>query len=672
MEEKNLSFDIEDIDQWLDRLSGVVQRGANEWFALCPAHEDRNPSLSVCDTGEGCLVHCFAGCSFGDIVQAVDQIEVTVRSRPAPSPSPITKISSARSGHALWVELFGFSVEDLDPFFVGGIERHIKVDLDRLEFRWPSSQAVRYRLANSTTNEKGYVWGKDSSHPPLWPEIESKMDEMVYLTEGESDCIVLRRCGLSAYALTTGGSRSSRPRFSKTVIRDLMVRGVKKIYLAFDDDDVGHQTATVVYNQILELEKTLADNETLEVAILPISNMALAYLGEKDLRQIWLRIRDVETFAAEFRDLKSSVDKESDDNRLWSVQDYLKLPHEPLSWIVEGALQRQGIAWISGFPKMGKSWVALDLAFSIATGSQFLNHFDVGAMGDVVYVVKENSDASLVSRVSRLMKKKAPIRVHVSKGNDDYDFAAESSVMIDASREFRFEPTQVESLIHKVVRHQKHSGRTVRAIIIDPLSFSLPPGRFDINTFTDFQREIVDQMAHIVRRTGASVVVVHHQSKGDNNTMLGSVAAEASFDNKIMFVTKNRGFGEYLPGDPVRMQMIHRDGISKTYDFQMEIDDNDGYQVHLSPVSDEDVRSGQVKIKISYLDRQKSVVSMIENTFPKLKPEFTWKEFEGVFRADHDTDEVSSSLLTNTFSFIQNGAEALIEQHRRGIYRRKS
>ncbi|MEJ5370248.1 MAG: CHC2 zinc finger domain-containing protein [Bryobacteraceae bacterium] len=39
------------------------RRSGDGWMARCPAHDDRNPSLSVNERGGRVLVHCFAGCS---------------------------------------------------------------------------------------------------------------------------------------------------------------------------------------------------------------------------------------------------------------------------------------------------------------------------------------------------------------------------------------------------------------------------------------------------------------------------------------------------------------------------------------------------------------------------------------------------------------------------------
>lgn len=56
----------------LDRLEGVRGRGPGRWVARCPAHEDRSPSLSIRETGDGTiLIHDFAGCSPSDVLAAV-------------------------------------------------------------------------------------------------------------------------------------------------------------------------------------------------------------------------------------------------------------------------------------------------------------------------------------------------------------------------------------------------------------------------------------------------------------------------------------------------------------------------------------------------------------------------------------------------------------------------
>ncbi len=55
----------------LDRLAKVKAVG-DGWVACCPAHEDRQPSLTITEKSDGIiLIHCFAECAPLDILRAV-------------------------------------------------------------------------------------------------------------------------------------------------------------------------------------------------------------------------------------------------------------------------------------------------------------------------------------------------------------------------------------------------------------------------------------------------------------------------------------------------------------------------------------------------------------------------------------------------------------------------
>lgn len=58
-------------DKLLHQLHGVRQRGAGQWSARCPAHDDRSPSLSLKEAPDGrMLLHCFGGCTVAEVVGA--------------------------------------------------------------------------------------------------------------------------------------------------------------------------------------------------------------------------------------------------------------------------------------------------------------------------------------------------------------------------------------------------------------------------------------------------------------------------------------------------------------------------------------------------------------------------------------------------------------------------
>jgi CHC2 zinc finger len=62
------------IELILSRLEKVSSnKGGSRYKALCPAHADRSPSLSICEGDDGrVLLHCFSGCSVVAIVSSVN------------------------------------------------------------------------------------------------------------------------------------------------------------------------------------------------------------------------------------------------------------------------------------------------------------------------------------------------------------------------------------------------------------------------------------------------------------------------------------------------------------------------------------------------------------------------------------------------------------------------
>lgn len=60
------------INEILNRLKKVRKTGQNRWISLCPAHDDRIPSLAIRMADDGTvLMHCFTGCSIHDITSAI-------------------------------------------------------------------------------------------------------------------------------------------------------------------------------------------------------------------------------------------------------------------------------------------------------------------------------------------------------------------------------------------------------------------------------------------------------------------------------------------------------------------------------------------------------------------------------------------------------------------------
>ena len=118
------------VDRLLPMLHGVKAVGQGRWMARCPAHDDKSPSLSIRETGDGrVLVHCFAGCTATEVLDAVGLSLSDLFERPighhlvrAKATFPALPILRALSLEATVIFLCGSAAMAGEPF-----------DRDRLE-----------------------------------------------------------------------------------------------------------------------------------------------------------------------------------------------------------------------------------------------------------------------------------------------------------------------------------------------------------------------------------------------------------------------------------------------------------------------------------------------------------------------------------------------------------
>lgn len=62
-----------DIDLLLSKLDGVKSSGHDKWVALCPAHADKTPSLSIRQLEDSrILINCWSGCGAIDVLESID------------------------------------------------------------------------------------------------------------------------------------------------------------------------------------------------------------------------------------------------------------------------------------------------------------------------------------------------------------------------------------------------------------------------------------------------------------------------------------------------------------------------------------------------------------------------------------------------------------------------
>ena len=160
-------------------------------------------------------------------------------------------------------------------------------------------------------------------------------------------------------------------------------------------------------------------------------------------------------------------------------------------WLVREVWGRSSVGIIGGQPKLGKSWLALDLAVSVASSTPCLGHFAVEDPGRALIYLAEDALPQQRSRLDALCEhRRIPIE------SLDLHVVTEPVLRLDLEADRDRLNTAVARLRPKV-------------LVLDPLVrlHRLDENRAqEISGLLSFLREI--QRAHEV-----SVVLVHHASK---------------------------------------------------------------------------------------------------------------------------------------------------------------
>lgn len=184
---------------------------------------------------------------------------------------------------------------------------------------------------------------------------------------------------------------------------------------------------------------------------------------------------------------------EADDMpELVNIYDALQKPHEPAPVLIEGTLRQGHKMIISSASKSGKSIWLIELAAAISTGTKWAGTGKLCNKGRVLYINMEIAENSFTTRVESVLKEK----------NLDLDHADPIDVWNLRGKNFD---------IAKIAKWLAKIGTGVYiAIIVDPIYKVLTGDENSATDMADFTRYF-DEIADC---TGASVIYVHHHSKG--------------------------------------------------------------------------------------------------------------------------------------------------------------
>ena len=138
--------------------------------------------------------------------------------------------------------------------------------------------------------------------------------------------------------------------------------------------------------------------------------------------------------------------------------------YKPIEFVIDGLLA-QGLYILAGAPKVGKSWLALDMCLSIAKGEKNLGLKT--SQGTALYLCLEDSYARIQNRLYELTAPKskdniflAALHVYIKK---KVDFSGTASELVSELKEV----TQEQFYPNRVTRDLVQNGYTLRKYGID-------------------------------------------------------------------------------------------------------------------------------------------------------------------------------------------------------------
>ncbi|MGB1527463.1 MAG: AAA family ATPase [Candidatus Puniceispirillaceae bacterium] len=353
----------------------------------------------------------------------------------------------------------------------------------------------------------GWLWNMQGVTPVPYNLhlMQAKPDKPVFIVEGEKCADALTALG--AVAVTShGGAKKWSPELNKHFTG-------RKVIILPDADQAGQDHADMVISQLHGVAE--------EIKRVDLPGLS----GKQDVHD-WLKNGGT---SAELGRLVGVADpivfnqvKTEKNNTIYSLHEtdhdpdvfetydinYLRsMP--PVEFVVDQMFTRHGLAVVYGEPGAGKSFIAIDLALSIAYGKPWHEH--AVEQGAVLYIAGEG--------VGGLGK-----RVKAWQAHHGLTGAADFHVLPTA---VKFRDT---GDVEKLMRTIDALDKPFKAVFIDTVARALLGG--DENSATDIGL-FVDACDAVKRHTGSAVIAIHHSGKDSSRGMRGSSSLLGGVDTSI-------------------------------------------------------------------------------------------------------------------------------------------
>jgi len=213
---------------------------------------------------------------------------------------------------------------------------------------------------------------------------------------------------------------------------------------------------------------------------------------------------------------RSKYKAPTSDKPLLSKLKDARLELKKTDWLVDGMIKSGSLVMFAGAPSGGKTYLAIELLMSVSTGKPFLDSH-LTKQGDVVFIACEGRD-SVLRRVSAWVNAKNNFQdvenAYISRG--------EMVVTL---------PDAAEASSASMAKFIVENNISPKLIVIDTMNYSLGSAKEnDVNDMTDYFRTLSN---NLIRKFGATVLLIHHTSK-DNSDIRGSSSIRGALDSLFL------------------------------------------------------------------------------------------------------------------------------------------
>lgn len=259
------------------------------------------------------------------------------------------------------------------------------------------------------------------------------------------------------------------------------------------------------------------------------------------------------------------------------------------TWLVKEIWAKGTVGFIAGAPKSYKSYFAVDLAISVATGLPFLNDSQFPTKrGRVLYIQEEDSEPTVRQRVELLLEGKCSDRHwHAPITLEGVDASSRVESVSDALRHVYWGPASTSSLegLFPVMRQgfmvssdedqawldEVCEKMQFDLVIIDTLGTTV--GDIDTDKSGPMNARVLKPLKAISEKHGCAIAIVHHNRKPNDSgkarsgqQMLGSVAIHAWVESALYVQAK-----EMVREGVAEVKIERENKMAEDYKFRVRI-----------------------------------------------------------------------------------------------------